>query len=349
MILPHTDSSLILLLLLCMLCQGSWPALYKMAKKYRFELFYFDFAVGLGLTAIVCAFTVGSFGFDGFNFTDDLLNARKQTWMYAILAAMIFNFGNMLLTAAVSVAGLAIAFPVAFSVAMVVGAWMDYLGRPAATATILMGGTLLMLLAVILNSSAYLHLKVLQHEVLARAGKAKSTRRPNSVKGVVLAMVGGLVMGTFAPLLLKAQDPDLGMGPYSLLVMFSVGVAISTFVFNLFFMNLPVDGEPLEIADFVRTPVMNHIFGLLSGAVWAIGALAAFVAASPKGDTHLGAPWGTLLPQAAPIVAALWGMLVWKELKGGDTRVKAFGFITLLLFAGGLALFSYAPLWATKP
>jgi len=331
-----------------MLCGGSWAAGYKLVKKYRFELFYFDFSLGLGLLALICAFTVGSLGFDGFNFTDDLLNARKQTWLYAFLAAAIFNFGNMLMMAAVSVAGLALAFPTAFSVGLVVGVWMDFLGRPGGNATILLGGTLLILVSVILNSSSYSHLKILEHEALARAGKTKSTRRPSSSKGVILAVVGGLVMGTYAPLLLRAQDPDMGVGPYALLFLFAAGVFISTFVYNLFFMNLPVEGDPLEIGDYLKGPFKNHIIGFGSGAIWGIGTLAGFVAATPKGDTRLAAPLAPLLGQAAPIVAALWGVLVWKELKGGDTRVKAFAAIMLALFALGLAVFSWAPLWAAR-
>jgi glucose uptake protein len=348
MILPHTEGSLIFLMIICMLCWGSWAFGYKLARNYRFELFYFDFALGLGLLAVICAFTVGSLGFDGFSFTDDLLNARRQSWLYAFLAAIIFNFGNMLMLAAVAVAGMAVAFPVAFGMAMVVGVWLEFLGRPGANATILLGGTLLILISVILNSSAYSHLMVLRHEALARAGKAKSTRRPNSTKGIILAVVGGLVVGTVGPLLLRAQDPDIGVGPYALLFLFAAGVFVSTFVFNLFFMNLPVEGEPLEIGDYLKTPLRNHLLGWGSGAIWGIGALASFLATTPKGDARLGAPLAPLLEQAAPIIAALCGLLVWKEFKGGDTRVKAFAAVVLVLFALGLAVFSWAPLWAAK-
>jgi glucose uptake protein len=128
-----------------------------------------------------------------------------------------------------------------------------------------------------------------------------------------------------------------------------MGVAVSTFVFNLFFMNLPVEGDPLEISDYLKASVKNHFLGFVSGAIWGIGALAVFVVATPKGDTHLGPPLEPLLGQAFPIVAALWGLFVWKEFKGGDARVKAFGAVTLVLFAAGLAVFSWAPLWVVKP
>lgn len=342
MILPHTDSTVIVLMVLCILCWGSWPVFHKLAKRYRFELFYFDFGFGLGLVALLLAFTLGSLGFDGFNFSDDMLNARKQEWLFALLAAMIFNFGNMLTLAAASVAGITVAFPMAFGVAMVVGSWMYYLGHPGINATLMLCGTGLIILSLVVNSSAYSHLKMLQHEVLARAGKTKSTRRPSALKGILLALVAGLVLGTFGPLLLRSQNADDGVGPYSLLFLFAIGVVASTFVFNLFFMNLPVEGDPLEISDYLKTPVKNHLWGALAGAVWGLGAIATFVANTPKGDAHPSPEMGYLLGQAAPIVAALWGLLMLKEFRSGDGRSKAFAALMLVLFAGGLAFFSMA-------
>ena len=335
-------------MLLCLLCWGSWAALFKAAKKYRFELFYFDFGFGLALVALVCALTFGSLGYDGFKFTDDLLNARKQEWLYGFLAAMIFNFGNMLLLAAVSVAGLSTAFPLAFGVAMVVGGWMNYMNHPDGSSMILVCGTILILVSIVLGSSGYSHLRVLQHEAQARAGKTKSTRRPTSIKGTVLACVSGLVMGLFSPLLVRAQDPDVGVGPYALLFIFAGAVVISTFVFNLFFMNLPVEGDPLEIADFIKPPVTNHLFGLAGGVVWGIGAIAYFVVGTPKSAEHMNEPLFSILAQGAPLVAGLLGLLLFKELKEGDLRVKAFRVVTLLLFGVGLIAFSYAPVWGAR-
>lgn len=342
MILPHTDPTLIMLLVICMLCWGSWPVFFKLAKRYRFELFYFDFAIGLGIVALLCAFTVGSLGFDGFTFTDDILNARKQEWLFAVIAAMIFNLGNMLTLGAVSIAGMAVAFPLSFGAALIVSSWMNYLTHGGMNSLFLIAGSVLVILAVILGSSAHSHLKILQHEALARAGKTRSTKRPSSLKAILLAIIGGLVMGTIAPLLLRAQDPDDGVGPYSLLFLFAIGIFGSTFVLNLFFMNLPVEGDPLEIADYIRTPIKNHVLGALGGAFWAAGALAIFVANTPKGDIRPTGSLAAFLSYAAPIVAALWGLLIWKEFKGGDGRAKAFMGIMLVLFAGGLALFSFA-------
>jgi glucose uptake protein len=342
MILAHSDASLIILMVVCLLCWGSWPAFLKLAKRYRFELFYFDFALGLGFTAFLLAMTVGTLGFDGFSFTDDLFNARKQEWLFVVIAAMIFNFGNMMTLAASSVAGFSIAFPLSFAAASIVSSWMNYLGHPAVNMELLIGGTLCAGIAIVLGSLAYSHLRVLQHEVLARAGKTKSTRRPSSMKGILLALFGGVVLGTYHPMLLRAQNPDDGLGPYALLFLFAVGVVISTFVFNLFFMNLPVDGDPLEIAEYLKAPIRNHFLGLIAGAVWAIGAVAFFVANTPHGEIQVGAPIGPMLSGAAPVLTALFGLAMFREFKGGDTRAQAFSAVTLVFFTLGLALFSMA-------
>jgi len=349
MILPHNDSTLILLMALCLLCWGSWASLFKSAKKYRFELFYFDFGFGLAIAALICALTFGSLGYDGLPFTGDLMYARKQEWLYGFLAAVIFNLGNMLTLASVSVAGMAVAFPLSFGAAMIVGGWMSYMSHPGTSAMVMLAGTVFMLLSVILNSSAYSQLRILQHETVARAGKAKSTRRPSSIKGIALALVGGCLMGVFAPLLRRAQDAVDGVGPYSMLFIFSGAVVVSTFVFNLFFMNLPVEGDPLEIVEYFNSSLWNHVRGFAAGAIWGIGALASFVAATPKGTIHPSIPLGPILSQSAPLLAALWGVLIWKEFKGGDMRVKVLAAFMLVLFASGVVAFSCAPLFSNQP
>jgi glucose uptake protein len=165
---------------------------------------------------------------------------------------------------------------------------------------------------------------------------------------VVLACLGGLVMGLFSPLLVTAQDPDAGLGPYALFFLFAIAVVVSTFVFNLFFMNIPVEGDPLEIADYLKPPASNHLYGLAAGLVWAIGAIASLVVDTPKATEHVGAPLGPLLEHGAPVVAGLLGILLFKEFKGGDLRVKAFGVLTVVLFAFGLLIFSFAPVWGAK-
>ena len=105
MILPHTYLVTLLVLLLSMICWGSWANTQKMTGKWRFELFYFDYAFGVLLTAVIIAFTLGTMGFDGFSFLDDMMNAGKRYSAMGFGAGVIFNLANMLLVAAISVAG----------------------------------------------------------------------------------------------------------------------------------------------------------------------------------------------------------------------------------------------------
>jgi glucose uptake protein len=343
MILPHTYGAALALMILSMLCWGSWANTYKLAGKWRFELFYFDYAFGLLLASLIYAFTTGSLGFDGFSFSDDLMNAGKRQLLYGFAGGVVFNLANMLLTAAIAVAGLAVAFPVGIGLALVVGVLLNWLVKPAGNPMLLVGGLVLIVAAIVVDAMAYRYLGFLRHEELAKAGKVKSTRRPTSVKGIVLALVAGLLMGTFYPLVAKGQEGEIGLGPYSVGVVFAVGVFLSTFVFNLFFMNLPVEGEPVEILDYFKGRPSQHLLGLLGGAVWFTGAIASFVTASPKGDVQVGPAISYAMGQGATLISALWGILIWKEFKGADMRIKSLLALMLVLFASGLALVSLAP------
>jgi glucose uptake protein len=191
---------------------------------------------------------------------------------------------------------------------------------------------------------AYRFHALLRHEELARAGKAASTRRPSSIKGIVLALVSGVLMGSFFPLVDNARQGDAGLGPYAIAAVFAVGVFLSTFVFNVFLMNLPVEGRPLEVLDAFRSTPKQHLLGLVGGAVWCTGMVANLAAASAFTEVHMGTVAGYFLTQGFALVAALWGVLLWKEFKGADLRVKAAAALMFLLFACGLLVISLASL-----
>src|SRR5690349_19072926 len=174
MILPQTYSYVLALMILSVICLGSWASTFKMAGKWRFELWYFDFAIGLMVVALIYAFTVGNLGFDGFSFLDDLQHAGKRQWMYSFLAGLIFNFANMLLTAAVSVAGLAVSFPISVAISMMVGIGMTSISRPVGSPLLVVLGCLLLLTSVAVSAMSYRLKGIAQHEALARAGQAKS-------------------------------------------------------------------------------------------------------------------------------------------------------------------------------
>jgi len=343
MILPQTYAATLFLMVLSMLCWGSWANAYKMAGKWRFELFYFDYAIGLLITAVVVALTAGSMGFDGFSLMDDLMHAGKHQWFFGLLGGVVFNLANMLLMAAIAVAGMAVAFPVGIGLALIIGVVLNYLIKPAGNPALLFGGCVLVLVAIVVDAWAYNLLGKLRHEKLARAGQAKSTRRPTSFKGVVLALVGGLLMGSFFPLLEKGKEGETGLGPYSIALLFAIGVFLSTFVFNLFFMNLPVEGEPLELTAIFTSKPKQHLLGLLGGAIWCVGGIASFVAASAPAEIHVGPAISYAMGQGATLISTLWGLLVWKEFADADTKVKSLVVIMLALFAIGLTMIALAP------
>jgi len=343
MILPQTHAIALLLMIASVLCWGLWANTLKMGGKWRYELYYFDFAFGLGLAALIYGLTVGNLGFDGFSLQDDLMHAGKRQWLYAFGAGVLFNFANELLAGAISVAGMATAFPVGIGLALVMGALLNQVSRPGGSAALLVMGCALVLGAVALSGGSYATMMALRREEQARAGKTKDTRRRLSLKGVFLALVSGLFMGTYFPLVQKAQDPDVGLGPYSTVVVMAVGVVLSTCVFNMFFLNLPVEGQPIEIWDYFKTKPKTHLLGILGGALWATGAVANFVASAAPAEAQISPNVGYAAAQGSALLAALCGLLLWKEFKGADIRVKLMTFLVFLFYVGGLALILIAP------
>jgi glucose uptake protein len=356
MILPHTYAMILALMIVSALCWGSWANTFKLAGKWRFELYYFDFAFGLLLLALLYAFTVGNLGYDGFGFMDSAMNAGKRQWMFGIAAGVVFNIGNMLLLAAISSAGMALAIPVGLGTALAVGALLDIAGKSGGNAAFLFAGCVLAAAAAAADSVAYRALRRQRHEELAKAGKAVSTKRPTDLKEIVLALIGGVMLGSFAPLLRMATESDAGLGPYALCVFFGAGVLFSTFVLGVFLLNLSLEAETIGIADYSKGTAKQHLLGLAGGGLWCTGALASFVAIYSNAPGATGglpaeaAPVSSALafaaPQAAAVIGGLWGLLLWREYKGGDTKVKALAAATLVLFAGGVAMVALAPKFA---
>jgi glucose uptake protein len=348
MILPQSYPAVLFLMVLSLLCLGSWASFFKFAGKWRFELYYLDFALGLMLASVIFAFTVGNIGYDGFNFIDDLQHAGKRQWMYVFIAGLIFNLGNMLLIAAVSVCGLAVAFPMGMGMAMLLGSGLGIAGQPAGNGMLLGLGCLLILTSIIVNAVSYRIMGVARHEAQARAGLAKSTRRPSPLKGIVLAVAAGMLLGVFTPLVDKARQGDLGLGPYALGAIFAFGVFFSSFVYDIFFMNLPVEGAPVEFGGYFSGSLKQHLAGLVSGVIWYAGILSAWLCASVP-ETIQGEPvlrFG--LAQGSPVVAALWGIVVFREFKNSDMRVKVLGTFMLVLLLCGIAMFGMAPMFLRK-
>ena len=344
MTLPQTYFASLLLTFLTMLCWGSWANTYKMTGSWRFELFYYDYSIGMLLAAIVAAFTFGTLGSDGFQFLDDLMQTGKRNMMFGFLGGAVFNLANMLLVAAISVAGMAVAFPIGIGMALVIGVVWNYFIKPEGNPMLLFGGSAIIVAAIIVDAFAYKAYAAAKLEQKAKAGLLKTSKPRVSPKGVILSLVSGLLMGSFYPLVETGKAVGVGMGPYAIGFVFAVGVFTSTFVFNLFFMNLPVEGEPVEILEYVRAgSFKKHLLGVAGGIIWFTGGLANFVAASAEQQAKVGPAVSYAIGQGATLVSVLWGLFVWKEFSGADFRVKNLLYLMVALFICGLGMVSIAP------
>ncbi|MBI3684571.1 MAG: AcrB/AcrD/AcrF family protein [Acidobacteria bacterium] len=340
MILPTTYWAALLLSILSMLCWGSWANTIKLAgPKWRFELFYFDYAFGVALAGVIAAYTLGEWGSD-LSFSDNLMITGKRNIAYAAFAGGVFNLANMLLVGAISLAGMAVAFPVGIGLALVIGVVWNYLINPQANPVCLFSGVALVLVAIVVDAMAYsAHSK-------AQAQNA-GTKANGSTRGIVLSLVSGVLMGSFYPIVEVSKGGDVGLGPYSVAFFFGLGVFFSTFIFNIYFMNLPVKGEPVELRKYFMGARHQHLLGVLGGILWSTGAISNFLAASAPKTVQVGPAVSYALGQGATLVSALWGLLMWKEFQGAEPKVKTLLAAMLACFVLGLGLVSVAPLFAT--
>ncbi len=338
MTLPQTYVASLVLIVLSMICWGAWANTFKMAGKWRFELYCFDFAIGVMLAAAVAAFTLGTLGSDGFQFMDDLMQTGKRNIFTGFLAGIVFNVGNMLLIAAISVAGMALAFPVGMGLALVIGVIWSYILLPQGNPVLLFGGAVVVLGAVVADYFAYKAHAAAQLETKAKAGLLKTSAPKVSPKGLILSLASGLLLGSFLPVVDMSRY-GVGIGPYAIGFAFAFGVLASTFVFNLFFMNLPVQGEPIDITDYIRLGSWRqHLFGVAGGLIWCSGMIANLAASGAEQQAKVGTPLSYAISQGAIVIATLCGLLVWKEFNGADFRVKNLLYLTLGLFVCGLTL-----------
>lgn len=357
--IPTTYAATLLLMVISMLCWGSWANTMKMAGRWRFELYYFDYVLGVMLSATVAAFTFGSMemvlpGSDQvlFPFLDNLAVTGKRQIALAAAGGVVFNLANLLLVAAISVAGLAVAFPVGIGLALIIGAVLNFIINPAGRPALVFGGVALVVLAIVMTAAAYAALsrqRAAEKPPEAppepgRRGKPRA-RKASPWKGIGLSLAAGVLMGLFYPLVEMSKQGDLGLGPYAAAFCFAVGVLLSTPVFSLFFMNLPVEGDAVSFRDYLAGTARQHALGVLGGIIWSVGTISNFVAASAPKTVNVGPAVSYAMGQGATLVSTLWGLLLWKEFAGANTGVKARIWLMLVLYAAGLGLLSIAPLY----
>ncbi|MBO5892812.1 MAG: multidrug DMT transporter permease [Alistipes sp.] len=310
-----------------MLCWGSWGNTQKLAgKTWRYELFYWDYVIGMVLFTLLLGFTMGSIGNEGRPFVEDLMQADRANILSVILGGVIFNASNILLSASVSLAGLSVAFPLGVGLALVLGVIINYIGAPKGDPIMLFTGVALIVIAIICNGIAS-----------GRMNKGSEESKSNR-KGIILSMVAGVLMSFFYRFVAKAMDldnfeqPTVGMlTPYSAIFIFSIGVLLSNFIFNTFVMRRPFVGEPVSYKEYFNGSFSTHLVGVLGGCIWCLGTAFSYIAAGKAG-----AAISYALGQGAPMVAAIWGVFIWKEFKGSDKKTDILLAIMFLFFIAGL-------------
>lgn len=329
MVLVHNYALAVFFFVIAMTCWGSWANTQKLAaKNWRFELFYWDVVIGLLVFSLLMAFTLGSMGHEpgGRTFLEDLAHADGKSIAYSMLGGVIWNLGNLLLVAAIAVAGLAVGFPIGGGIAWLGGTILGFIieittkGSSNSNPYLLFGGMALATFAIYLSMRSYKRLTAYQ-------------KKP-SFKGIILAVLAGLFIAPFYTVTMYGMDPAFGLSgagtltPYSGAVFFALGAFLSTFIINPIFMARPVEGSPVKMSAYFQGNFKSHFWGILGGSIWMLGMVVSFMS-SGEGSTIAYA-----LSNAAPVVAILWGVLVWKEFKGapkGTNSIVTFMFVLFLI------------------
>ncbi|MGV8096035.1 MAG: GRP family sugar transporter [Mangrovibacterium sp.] len=315
----------IIFCIITMLCWGSWGNTQKLAgKTWRYELFYWDYVIGILILSLIFAFTLGSIGENGRSFIPDLAQANLKNIGSAFLGGIIFNGANILLSTAIALVGMSVAFPVGIGLALVLGVIINYLGSQKGDPFFLFLGVGLVTVAIILNAVAY--------------GKASSGTQKVTGKGISVSVLAGVLMSFFYRFVAASMDldnfetPAAGMmTPYTAMVIFASGIFISNFLFNTVLMKRPISGEPTSYKTYFAGKFPIHLVGILGGLIWGIGNSFNLIAAGKAGAAI---SYG--LGQGATLVAALWGVFIWKEFKGASKTTNAMLLVMFLLFILGI-------------
>ena len=333
MVIIQSYALAVLMCVITMLCWGSWANTQKLAsKEWRFQLFYWDYALGVVILMLIAGLTMGSIGSGGRSFLTDLGQASTAALVSALIGGVVFNFANILLVSAIDIAGMAVAFPVGIGLALVIGVIDNYIRIPKGDPFVLFIGVALVVLAIILAAIAY--------------SKLPTKGEKQVAKGLVLSILCGIAMGFFYGFIVKSMatnfvTPEAGkMTPYTASFVFAIGLFASSFLWNTIVMYKPISGESVTYKDYFAqgTPKL-HLIGILGGVIWAIGNLFSLIASEKAGPAI---SYG--LGQGATMVAALWGVFIWKEFKNAPKGTNALLALMFVFFIVGLGLIIYARL-----
>jgi glucose uptake protein len=322
MFTPPSLTIALLMMITSAICWGSWANTYKGVKNYRFELFYWDYAIGIFLISLVLAFTMGSTGHDSSSFLNNVQSADTSNILWTMVGGAIFNLANLLLVAAIDMAGLAVALPVSIGIALVVGVVLSYILQPKGLALFLALGVVCALIAVILDGKAF-----------GSLGSARSVSR----KSIVICIVSGVLMGLWNPFVAYGATRGNPLTPYSSAVFLTLGALLSCFVWNLYFMKRPLAGDSVGFGGFFRAPASGHLLGLFGGIIWGVGTVFNVVAGK---STSFAISYA--IGQSAPMVGALWGIFAWKEFAGAGPRAKLYLGLMFVFYALAILLVARA-------
>ncbi len=327
---PQEYGVVLLLMLISMLCWGSWANTLKLCPRFPFQLFYWDYTIGLVVGALLWGFTFGSAGNGGLPFVSDLQQVNGASILWAVAGGAVFNLANLLLVAAIDIAGMAVAFPIGIGLALVIGSVGGYLLSPVGNPYLVFGGVTLVVAAIVCDAMAY-------------RARAESARKLQT-RGILISLVAGTLMGTFYPLVTKSMSGAGHIpGPYAITFLFICGAAVSNIPVNLLLMRHPLDGSPsLRMTGYLQAKPLWHLCGILGGVIWATGGVASFVSSRAH---SVGSAVSYSLGQGATMISAFWGVFIWKEFRGASTKAKSYLAAMFFLFLLGLGALACSPLF----
>ncbi len=327
---PETYGIALLFMIGSMMCWGSWANTMKLTPGWPFQLFYWDYVIGIIVGSLVWGFTLGSAGGGSLSFVSNIRSADSTHILFAILGGIVFNVANVLLVAAIEIAGLAVAFPVGIGLALVVGVLLNYFIAPQGNPLLLFGGVLLVVVAIILDATAY--------------RRRETTRRSLSARGIQISVACGILMGVFYPLVAKAITGERSLGPYSVAFFFAIGTAICAVPVNYWLMKKPLTGgPPVTLRDYFRSPQGWHYWGIFGGIIWCTGAVLNFVASHAQ---IIGPAISYAIGQGATMVSAVWGVFIWKEFASVPKEARKLVPLMFVFFLVGLGAVAIAPVFS---
>lgn len=325
---PEAYAAALLFMIVSMICWGSWANTQKLTKGFSFQLFYWDYVIGVILFSLLWGVSLGSLHGGTTAFFPNLAHASAANMLWAVLGGCVFNVANLLLVAAIAVAGMAVAFPVGIGLALVVGVVLNYILQPKGNPFLLFAGVALVLVAIVLDAVAY---------------KRRESNNNVTGRGVRLSIVSGILMGLFYPFVAKSTMGEGGLGPYAVAFVFAIGVGLCALPVNFLLMRKPLTGDAaVAMSCYGAAPLRWHLWGILGGGIWCTGAVANFVASN---SNIVGPAISYAIGQGATMVSAAWGVFVWREFAGAPAASRRLVPWMFIFFLLGLGVIAIAPLY----